>query len=377
MKLTQYRVREFKSVWDSGSIEIGDRQTCLVGKNEAGKTALLIALYRTSPIIADAAAFDETYDYPKREIEDYRFAVENGDREEAVVVSCQYKLEADDIARVASVFGDKVLKSNSFDRNTYYGQSNSKFVLLVDETAARAFLANNPNIAEPLDKSLHEANDWEAFATALAKSEDTKAVIKLRELVAKVQEDGLVAYIFKSIIWPHAPKFLYFDEYYQMRGQENLNGLIQREDTEQLLDSDYPLLGLINLARLDHRKLVNTKNTAELKNKIEGASNHLTRRIVKYWSQNQHIQMRFDVRDGKPGDPEGMRSGINVWGEVYDTVHLASTLLGLRSRGVYLVFLVPRLVRGYQAAEAERDPASRRAWPIATWPSPERPAALL
>ena len=107
MKLKQYRVREFKSVWDSGSIEIDDRQTCLVGKNEAGKTALLIALYRTNPIIADAAAFDETYDYPKREIEDYRFGVRNGDRKEAVVVSCQYELEADDIELVAAVFGDK------------------------------------------------------------------------------------------------------------------------------------------------------------------------------------------------------------------------------------------------------------------------------
>ena len=49
MKLTQYRVREFKSVWDSGSIEISDRQTCLIGKNEAGKTALLVALIPDKP----------------------------------------------------------------------------------------------------------------------------------------------------------------------------------------------------------------------------------------------------------------------------------------------------------------------------------------
>ena len=195
-----------------------------------------------------------------------------------------------------------------------------------------------PNIAEPLAKSLHEANDWEAFATALAEAEDTEAVTKLRELVAKVQEDGLESYIVNSIIWPHAPRFLYFDEYYQMRGQENLNALIQREDAGQLIESDHPLLGLISQARLDHRELMNTQNTTELKNKLEGAGNHLTKRIVKYWSQNQHIHMRFDVRDAKPEDPEGMRSGINVWGEVYDTVHLASTPLGLRSRGFVWFF---------------------------------------
>ena len=123
-----------------------------------------------------------------------------------------------------------------------------------------------------------------------------------------------------------------------MKGETNLNALIVREDAKKLEELDYPLLGLINLARLDHRQLVQTKNTTELKNKLEGAGNYLTRRIVKYWSQNQHIQMRFDVRDAKPEDPEGMREGINVWGEVYDTVHWAHTPLGSRSRGFVWFF---------------------------------------
>jgi hypothetical protein len=123
-----------------------------------------------------------------------------------------------------------------------------------------------------------------------------------------------------------------------MKGQANLNALIAREDAKQLEDSDYPLIGLINLARLNHRQLVAAKNTTELKNKLEGAGNHLTGRIVKYWSQNQHIQMRFDVRDAKPEDPPDMRQGINVWGEVYDTVHWAHTPLGTRSRGFVWFF---------------------------------------
>lgn len=123
-----------------------------------------------------------------------------------------------------------------------------------------------------------------------------------------------------------------------MEGQANLNALITREDNGQLHDSDYPLIGLINLARLDHRKLVATNNTVELKNKLQGAGNHLTQRIVKYWSQNRHIQMRFDVRDAKAGDPDGMQQGVNVWGEVYDSVHWATTPLSNRSRGFVWFF---------------------------------------
>lgn len=338
MKLKEYTVREFRSIWDSGPIKLDDQTTCLVGKNEAGKTALLTALYRTNPIIAADAVFDETYDYPKREVEDYRFEVENGDRDEAVVVECLYELEDDDIEAVTSVFGPKVLKGRTFTRKTYYGKAESRFWLTVDEAAARKYLADNPALPDELKDTLKGSADWDAFAAALDAAEATEAVNTLKALVAKVRKNGLGHYVFNSLIWTRAPKFLYFDEYYQMKGQANLDALIAREDAETLEDSDYPLLGLINLARLDHRQLVATKNTTELKNKLEGAGNYLTKRIVKYWSQNQHIKMEFDVRDAKPEDPADMRQGINVWGEVYDTVHWAHTPLGTRSRGFVWFF---------------------------------------
>ena len=56
MKLREFTVREFRSIWDSGPIAVDDLVTCLVGKNESGKTALLTALYRTNPIIPQRTA---------------------------------------------------------------------------------------------------------------------------------------------------------------------------------------------------------------------------------------------------------------------------------------------------------------------------------
>jgi predicted ATPase len=338
MKLKEFRVREFRSIWDSGPVKVDDQVTCLVGKNEAGKTALLTALYRTNPIIAEHVVFNETYDYPKREVEDYRFAVENKDRDEAVVVECLYELGDADVEAVTSVFGPKVLKDRTFTRKTYYGKANSKFCLVTDEAAARKHLADKPALPDELKDVLNGAADWDAFSATLDSAEATEAVNALKGTVVKVREKGLASYVFDTLIWPRAPKYLYFDEYYQMKGQANLNALITREDAKQLEESDYPLIGLINLARLNHRQLVAAKNTTELKNKLEGAGNHLTGRIVKYWSQNKHIQMQFDVRDAKPEDPPEMRQGINVWGEVYDTVHWAHTPLGTRSRGFVWFF---------------------------------------
>lgn len=338
MKLREFRVREFRSIWDTGPIKVDDQTTCFVGKNEAGKTTVLTALYRTNPIRKGDAEFDETYDYPKREVEDYRFAVENGERGEAVVVECLYELEDDDRRAVEEELGPKVLKSSTFTRKTYYGKANSKFSLTCDQAVARKNLADNPALSDELKASLDKAVDWPSFSTVLEQAEATEAVVSLKQQVAKIQERGLDYYVFNSLIWPRAPKFLYFDEYYQMEGQANLNALISREDNGQLLDSDYPLIGLINLARLDHRNLVAANNTVELKNKLQGAGNHLTKRIASYWSQNRHIQMRFDVRDAKAADPEGMRQGVNVWGEVYDSVHWATTPLSNRSRGFVWFF---------------------------------------
>lgn len=338
MKLKEYRVREFRSIWDTGPIMVDEQTTCFVGKNEAGKTTILTALYRTNPIRGSDALFDVTYDYPKREVEDYRFAVENGDRDEAAVVECLYELDQDDLIAVHNVFGPNVLKGNTFKRTTYYGKANNRYTLYCDDAAAITYLASNSALADDLRSALSSATNWSEFTAALDTAESTDAVDTLKKLAVNIREKGLSYYVFNSLIWPRAPKFLYFDEYYQMEGQANLNALIIREDKDQLLDSDYPLIGLINLARLDHRNLVAANNTAELKNKLQGAGNHLTRRIANYWSQNRHIQMRFDVRDAKSGDPEGMQTGVNVWGEVYDSVHWATTPLSHRSRGFVWFF---------------------------------------
>ena len=85
MRLTKVHVTEFKSVYDSTPFEVGEI-TCLVGKNEAGKTAVLEALYRLNPIVEEEGIFDVTDDYPRRDVVDYREAVKEGKRDEATAI---------------------------------------------------------------------------------------------------------------------------------------------------------------------------------------------------------------------------------------------------------------------------------------------------
>ena len=60
--------------------------------------------------------------------------------------------------------------------------------------------------------------------------------------------------------------------------------------------------------------------------------------MLTYWSQNRHLRMTFDIRPAQPRDPEGMTTGMNIWGRVRDTRHMVSTLLGTRSRGFVWFF---------------------------------------
>ena len=333
MKLRKYRVREFRSIWDSGDIDIG-QQTCLVGKNEAGKTALLHALYKTNPIIEDDAGFDPTFEYPKREVEDYRLAVEQGQRESVVVVESEYEFDDEDQMAVSEIVGPHALGADSMTVYHYYDDE-PDVSLDVDDRAAMEYLAESADLSGDMAEELKGADDWKDYLEIV---ETDSWDDDLLSVVREIAELGLLVYISQKILGPRMPKFMYFDEYYQMKGEENLDALVARERSEELEDRDRPLLGLIHLARLDLDELQNAESTQALKNKLEGAGNYLTRRIAEYWSQNRHIQMRFDVREGRAGDPDGMQAGLNLWGEIYDSVHWSTTPLSARSRGFLWFF---------------------------------------
>ncbi|MCY4224280.1 MAG: hypothetical protein OXF06_05530 [Bacteroidetes bacterium] len=169
--------------------------------------------------------------------------------------------------------------------------------------------------------------------------EQTDSVISLTEILNSVSEyDSYKDYVIEDVIKPLIPKFLYFDEYYQIRGCENIEALIERKKSKNLQPSDHPLLGLINRARLNIERLSEVTDTRELKNKLEGASNHLTKKIIKYWSQNKYLRLLFDVRMAREKDPFGMQYGTNIWSEVEDTKHFVTTEIGSRSRGFIWFF---------------------------------------
>ena len=392
MKLHTVRVREFKSVWDSNPFE-AQRVVCLVGKNEAGKTAVLQALYRLNPIVVDDGNFDVADDYPRSEVENYQQDVESGRRQDAVVVETTFELDPAELDAISKEYGNGVLARSEVVVSKGYARDAAgkcdlavnvpvvelalvknlikSFDLpedLVDQASQQSTLAA---LSEYLTKAGQEQERTVANAQAaankivdeaekaaalernksLAESEQAKAL--RRRLIELLQHKNLGLHIWQTILSPCFPKFLYFDEYYQMRGHDNVEALKKRKSDNKLNRSDHPLLGLIELARLDLDQLLTSRRTQELKNKLEGASNHLSSQILKYWSQNKHLHMNFDVRPGLPEDPEGMRQGTNIWGEVFDSKHRVSTGIGTRSAGFVWFF---SFLAWYSAVKKKDEP---------------------
>ena len=93
MKLTKVRIKNYKCIHDSTEFDIDDI-TCLVGKNESGKTAILEALHKFNPFDPTdqkPIKFDRLNDYPveiaqshklENDVVEVTFSLEQGDIEE-------------------------------------------------------------------------------------------------------------------------------------------------------------------------------------------------------------------------------------------------------------------------------------------------------
>jgi len=337
MKLKTICVRDFQSVRDSGEFSVGDI-TCLVGKNESGKTSLLKALYHLNPLVPNEGSFDVTEDYPRNDVEDYRHDVAAGRRKHAVVIQATYELSDIEKKLVAAQFGDGVLSNKTITLTKDYDNKRTHDIK-ANFGKALHHLVKNANLPPPAESKILACDTLEKALAALKSEERTNTVVQLESSLASIQSSkSLEQYIWDKLLSALEPKYLYFDEYYEMRGRENIEQLKNRQSRNALHPSDHPMLGLIEMARLDLDQLINPSKTQELINKLEGAGNHLSKQVLKYWSQNRHLHMRFDVRPGRPGDPEGMQSGTNIWAQVFDSRHMVTTNLGTRSKGFVWFF---------------------------------------
>ncbi len=120
MKLKSVQVKNFKSVEDSTPFEICP-VTCLVGKNEAGKTSLLEALHKLNPDVEEMGEFDVLLEYPRRRRREYQQSQRSGDAEPDDALITKWELEDEDMELLGALLGPDAVKSRKVTiRKGYY-----------------------------------------------------------------------------------------------------------------------------------------------------------------------------------------------------------------------------------------------------------------
>jgi hypothetical protein len=102
MRLLSVRIRDFRCIEDSTEFSITD-VTCLVGKNESGKTAILKALYKLKPDVESKGRFEPAVDYPKR-----KWRPEQPIPADPPALTTKWKLDAADVAALEKQFGARL-----------------------------------------------------------------------------------------------------------------------------------------------------------------------------------------------------------------------------------------------------------------------------
>ena len=290
MKLIRARITNYKSITDSGWFSLDDC-TCLVGKNESGKTAVLQALARTNPATQDLRPFDHRLDYPRRL--SARYKKKHKDHPDKVT-ELEYELDQEETQHIATLCGEDTLGSPVFRVSCDYSNTWS-WDINYDPKAWLHHAISQLEIPDVIRNELIQMQTQEEavdLMTTMLENETTRNsnLIDFRDLLMS-SDDVAFMTLTKAIT---LPTFFYFDEYSTLQGEIGLMALQHRVRTDTLTGSDTTALSLLELAETTPDAFMNTDDYEVLKADLESASAQLSDDVFTYWSQNRDLAVEFD-----------------------------------------------------------------------------------
>ena len=293
MKLTKVCIKNYKCIHDSTEFDIADI-TCLVGKNESGKTAILEALHKFNPFDT-APGFDRLNDYP----------VENN-RTENDVVEVTFSLEQKDIDEIEKFITCKCLNageptitlSRGYSRNIKVVKYGFEFDTdaIISHISADTKIKLNPSMTDPtkIAKDLLAKLD-------LSENEPHDIILKALE------SSNLRDVIYNSILSPRIPKFIYFYEYQQMNSVVNMKQLFNGMQNSSTPPSDQPIADILKSAEVNSNHITDPERDNDYGiaiRKATSAIDTVLNEIFKSWSQHEIYSMESEiVRANQGGDP--------------------------------------------------------------------------
>ncbi len=207
MRLESFQITNFRSIDDSGEVAVGD-QVCLVGKNEAGKTAILHALGALNPHPSTPLTLDKERDYPRKRLTEYD---RHHPDEQAIVIRTWWSIDASEWGPLHQHLGPKPLANKSIEVWRAYGDTAPKWHLHLEFKAVLDHLLNKHNVSEEDRCPINEARTTDQLRALLEglpnRSESQESLLAEMNAWPGKNATGLA----KSLLT--LPSFMYFSHY--------------------------------------------------------------------------------------------------------------------------------------------------------------------
>lgn len=333
MKLLKARVMNYKSIEDSGWVTINN-VTCLVGKNESGKTAFLQALQKLSPIEGIIGDFD-TLEYPRKSYAKYR---QIHDENPADVVSAEFELSEDEIAEIESNLGKKTIQSNIIKATKNYKNS-VNWELQIDEQIVIDNVITNSELTQDFKQQITEIKEINELILFFENIDDKPDLVEQFLSFIKSQfSEGLDNHIINNYLKNFVPRFVYFSDYSTMKGRISIEILKQKRDAGGLNDADRAFISLLSIAGTKLEDFEVQLNYERLKAELEAASISITDEIFEFWSQNKQLEVEFDISSANPSDLPPLNTGTILHIRIKNNRHRVTVPFDERSRGFVWFF---------------------------------------
>ncbi|WDF35211.1 AAA family ATPase (plasmid) [Arthrobacter agilis] len=332
MQLITANLRRYRSIEDGSEFTVEPDVTCLVGKNESGKTAVLQGLYKSYPV--NKSKFDEGLDYPSR------MTRERKEKGKLRVAKLTYELDESEVEMVEERFGTGVLKSRTITMTTGYRyEGSSTWNVRLDEGVAVKHLRQGLDLPQATQQLADRASTVQALTQVLAGMEaPTSDVTQVLASVEGWRGKDLDLAVIDSLAI-YRPKFVYFGDYDSMPGKVSIPHLIAARTKGTLTRGEEAVLALLSMAGVDLEDFQEPESHEHLIRDLENASNSISSEVFEYWTQNKNLSVRLDIiGTPEPGAAAPFDQAPLLQIRVVNQRHNVSVPFDERSRGFVWFF---------------------------------------
>jgi len=339
MKVKSVRVTKFRNILDSSQVNIENNVTCLVGKNESGKTAFLHALYRLKPARGNVSFVVH---------EEYPAWLEKKDRQRGInledisPIKIEFEFVDNELKSIVDRFGKGSLKSNKITVKRNYSNI-TIFSFDTDESMAIKHLVKNIKVPSNFKSDLKKIDSFEelnTFVHTLNEKQEEESSQFAKSIDGAIK-DILGGHDFQEALKQElqkiVPRFFYFSQYSKLPYSVNIKEILEAS-VDNLSESDLTARSLLNMAGAAEEYLLNP-DYERRKRELENVANALTDDVLTYWSQNTELRVQPDITLKTLKTPQGHQAVIDELKiRIWDNRHFLSLPFDQHSTGFQWFF---------------------------------------